>query len=224
MIPEALTTYARVIAVRSSALPQARIEQLIEVVSLAIQEELGRYFGFRRYTTVAPERYRGTGRRELFTRRWPIRAVEEVRENGGLVTDWINDPDWLAKGKLYREAGWSATAAAYGDLTRDPNPSAIDYSITLAYTGGYILPQYNAAPDATHNPAGAPSDLPPDVQEACALAVLYNAHDRPTAGLKRERTPGGWDQEWATSSKTQRIVLPPETLDMLESYRGRWFP
>lgn len=225
MIPEALTTYANVIAARSTTVPQARIEHLIGVVSLAIQKELSRPFGYRRATTAAPERYQGTGDRSLFVKRWPIRAIEEIKENGSTITDWLNDPDFLAGGRIYREAGWPRRAAAFPDLTRDPNPGAVNYSITLAYTAGYILPQYHNTLHVDHNPAAAPADLPPDVEEACIQAVFWNAGDRPTSGLKAERTPGGWQQEWATGgSGATKIVLPPETLDLLEPYRARWWP
>lgn len=219
MIPSALTTYDAVMDVKPVSVSRARVEGLISAVSEAIEIAISRSLGFRRFSLVAPSRYRGTGTRSLFVDRWPIRAVERVLVNGSTVDDWLNDPDFLARGELYRVSGWPKVMFRYNDLTGDLNPSTVGYSIELAFTGGFILPQFDQVEDAEHNPTGLSCDLPFMLQEACIDSVLFNLSP-PPANLVREKTVGGWDREWSPGGN---VPLTGKTMQWIEGFRAQWF-
>jgi len=220
VIASALTTYQAVMDAKSVSTPQARVEAMISAVSESIEIAISRSLGFRRFSLAAPARLRGSGTRSLFVPRWPIRAVERVLVSGMTVTDWLNDSDFLLRGELYRALGWPKVMFRYSDLTGDPDPSAVDYSIELAFTAGYILPQFNGVEDADNNPGGDVSDLPFVLQEACIDSVLFNLSAPPPSNLVREKTVGGWDREWSTK---QAVPLTEKTRSWISGFKGQWF-
>lgn len=223
MKANALTTYSAVNAAAATGVPQLRIEHLIEVVSSQIERECGRSFGYKQFSTSAPESYYGVPENKLFLKRFPILAVEQVKINGSIVTDWTADAEQLEEGALFRLYGWPRYGLVYADLTADSDPKYQERPITVAYTGGFILPQFSKKVDATNNPDGLAATIPADLEEAAISSVL-NLATRGTQpdNLKSETTPGGWSQTFDTSLNL-RQVLTNTTLELIEPYRARWF-
>lgn len=223
----ALTEVAQVQAVVGSAYATARIEQLINAVSGAVERYCGRAFAYQALTTDAPEYYQGTGRTHLWVRRYPIVTVTRVRINGTAVTDYDLTADLREQGALYRLSGWPQVAANFGDLTEDTDLSQQSYPIDLVYAAGYILPQYDQVEHETYNPSTAARNLPYDLEEAVIRAVAESL-SRPTSGLISESTPGGWKRTWGSSNRqgarsSNDSILTPEVNGLLDPYRARWF-
>lgn len=216
---------AAVEAASTTAWADARVEQVINAVSAAVERYCGRGFAYRALTASAPEYYQGTGRAELYVRRWPIIEVERVRINGSEIEDYELTADMSLDGWIYRQIGWPILAAGYGDLTQDRDMSQQAWPIDLVYTAGYILPQYDATEDADYNPDSAARDLPYDIEEA-VIRACTEVLTRPTAGLTSETTPGGWRREWGKTSSGQAQAvgfLTTEVRALLDPYRSRWF-
>lgn len=188
---------------------------LINVASELIGDYLSRSLGFAIVPTSAPLLLPGSGSLELYLPRWPIRSVEQVLEYGSEVTDYTV----VDQKALYRRAGWPIYAQCSGRLVADPDPRLVERSISVAYTAGYILPQWDGIPDAANNPAGAASDLPFKYQQACLWACL-DWLEGPTPGLIGERTPGGWSQQWLM---TTRPTLSERAMGALAGDGGFWF-
>jgi hypothetical protein len=94
-----------------------------------------------------------------------------------------------------------------------------DYSLAVAYSGGYILPGYSGTTDPTNNPTGALTNLPPEIEEAVWSSVLAASRsDQAGRILRKEKTPGGWEQEWDTSVESGSAGLTRYALDLLEPY------
>lgn len=227
LIARALTTVERVRDAGLLSAEDSQVELAIGAVSLEIEKMLGRRLGYRKASTSAPERYQGTGQQSLFVRRWPILEVEQIQVRQSLlataetVTDFLNDPDFLERGELWREHGWPKVMGVHADLTGDPKPSQSAYCIELAYTGGYILPQFNAVTDAVNNPSGLAFTLPPNIELACIDSVLWFAEPSTPEGLRAERTAGGWVEEWDTNHRP--VLLTSKTISLLSGERGWWF-
>jgi len=227
LIARALTTVARVREAGALSVDDSQVELSIGAVSIEIEKMLGRRLGYRKALTSAPERYQGTGQQSLFVRRWPILAVERVQIRQSTlstaedVTDFLDDPDFLERGELWRDYGWPKIMGVHSDLTGDPNPSVRGYPIELAYTGGYILPQFNAITDAINNPGGLAFSLPPNIELACIDSVLWFAQPSTPEGLRAERTAGGWSEEWDVTHRP--ITLTAKTMGLLSGERGWWF-
>lgn len=214
--PTALLASADCLMTQFPDLAEEEAERLINVASESIEQELARPLGFAKVPTSAPERIPGSGSLELHLPRWPIREVEELRIDGQLVADFeILD----AGSVLYRVNGWPLSAQATGRLVRDPDPRLLERSISVAYSAGYILPQWDGLTNATHNPNGLPADLPASFQQAC-LWACQDWLERPTPGLIAERTPGGWSQQWAQG---EAPILSRRVKDLLGSDGGFWF-
>lgn len=224
--PTALTTVAAVEVASTTAWVDARVEQVINAVSAAVERYCGRNFGYRALTTDNPEYYRGTGRVDLFVRRWPIIEMTRVRISGTAVTDYELTDDMMAEGRIFRLSGWPIVAGGYGDLTQDRDLSQQSEPIDLVYAGGYILPQWGGVQDADHNPDNEDRNLPYDLEEA-VIRACNEVLSRPMAGLTAETTPGGWRREWGKTSSgnaTQSVgMFSAEVRAMLDPYRSRWF-
>lgn len=222
----ALTTFARMQVARPSLRSgvQAQVERLINSVSQAVENELLRPLGFARYDSGAPDLYQGSGRAGLFLRSYPVRAITSVAVDGQAVTDYAAPAPLLKEGLLWRVAGWPRKVQCFDDLTRDPNPEAAEYSIAVVYDGGYILPQFDGVVDATNNPDGLDTDIPADLEDAVIQSVLWCFDGKPEPGLRVERTPGGWHQEWDTSGGGGNLrYLRPDTMEVISAYKFRWW-
>lgn len=221
----ALTTYARLIAGTGSSISSDRGNTLIKAISALIERECGRKFGFAIVPPESPELHKGGGS-TLYLRRYPIRSVESVLVSGSEVTDWTNDPELLANGELYRPGGWSAEYLRARYLTGRPAVGSESLSISVAYTGGFILPEYSGITDAENNPDGLETDFPADLESAVwdSVISLYSLSQQSGRILKREKTPGGGEWEWSvTDTQAKRPTLTPFTLALCEAYTREYF-
>lgn len=222
LAPYALTTVAK-LTKACEGLDDEDAAFLIDVASELIRKHLSRSLGFKVTSPEAPLLIPGTGDLELFLPRWPIRTVEKVAEYGNEITDYVilepESGELEDKKILYRTAGWPVYAQSSGRLVRDSDPRLVERSLAIAYTAGYILPQWDGIPDPEHNPAGAAADLPSRFQQAC-LWACQDWVDGPTPGLIGERTPGGWSQQWLM---TTRPTLSDRAKGALGSDGGFWF-
>jgi len=215
LAPYALTTVAKILK-GSDSLDEDDAAFLINVASELIEAELSRPLGFAIASPSAPLRIPGTGTLELFLPRWPVRSVEQVLENGAEITDYE-----LVDGKaLYRTAGWPVYAQCSGRLVRDPDARLVERSLSIAYTAGYILPQWDGIPDADNNPTGAACDLPYRFQQSCLWAI-QDWLEGPLPGLIGERTPGGWMQQWVMQERPTLSVRAKGALGAGDG--GFWF-
>ncbi len=218
--PIALTTVAAVNEAAPTGATTARLEQLIAAVSEHFARLVGvDGFGLRAFPVEAPDVYQGTGRHHLILRRFPVVAVQEVRLDGAAITDYSLTSDLAEQGILYRASTWPALAPSRAPLVGDPDltPGSLAYNVSVAWKGGYILPQFGGVVDATHNPTGAARSLPYDLEEACISEVLLRVV-RPVPGLRQERTPGGHATTWSEDVD----FVSRETRAVLNQYRRLW--
>lgn len=217
----ALTTVAAVNEAAPTGASTARLEQLIAAVSDHFARVAGvDGFGYRAFPADAPDRYQGDGRHHLILRRFPITSVQAVTVGGAAIDDYALHDDLAEQGILYRSSTWPALAPARGTLVDDPDltPGSLGYNITVAWKGGFILPQYGGVVDAANNPTGAARSLPYDLEEACISEVLLRVV-RPVPGLRQDRTPGGHSTTWADDGG----FVSRETRSVLNRYRRLWF-
>lgn len=220
----ALTKVETVNATVSTGASTPRLELLINAVSEGMAEYVGvTSFGYIQFTTEAPDEYQGNGRHHLILRRFPLLSVQEVKIDGAAVTDYARKAHLDEEGILYRSGTWPAKAPPRDLLSGDPDltPAGLGYDVKVAYKAGYILPQYDALLDATHNPDTAPRSLPYRLEEACIHEVIQRVV-RPFPGLTSERTPGGHSQSWDRSSSGAALLLSLETCKALNSYKRTW--
>lgn len=231
--PKALTTPERVRLESGTTGDDELLTRLINMVSGRVAKFCGREFGLQVLTPEAPELHAGSGSSELYVRHWPIRSVEEIRISSQEIhvevisSTTVIPPtgdtvfrcaDWDRIGMLYYPAGWACWARMFGDLAGGPNLSrdSLYHTITLAYTGGYVLPAFDGQADAIHNPDGDPADVPDDLEGAVVAEVLRRLL-RPTRDLVEERTAGGWSQKWATGRGTESF-FSPDNMEVLRGY------
>lgn len=188
----------------------ANLELLINGVSQAFEDFCGRVFRSLVTVTGTPsgsqlplEYYQGTGTQELRLRRYPITAISRVRIDGlELNADELADCNKLThlleEGYLYRRAGWPLACQTYGDLTGDPNVSAADYNIDVAYTGGYTT-------------------IPANLKLACLSEVLAGerAGAMSRSGVTSEKYPGGYAVTYASDSRNWSA----STISLLSNFR-----
>lgn len=218
----ALTTVAAVNAAASTGASDARIEQLIHAVSQRLAGYVGvEGFGYIQFTTDAPDEYQGDGRHHLLLRVFPVLSVQEVKIGGSAVTDYTLPTHLKRLGILYRQATWPISAPVRGALLDDPDltPGSLGYNVTVAFKGGYILPQFDAVTNATHNPDGAARTLPYDLEEACINEVIRRIL-RPFPELTMERTPGGHSMTWSPGEAGKG--LSTDTRATLDGYKRVW--
>lgn len=196
LAPFALTEYATVIARASTALSQAAVEQIINEVSEGIQDYLGRQLGYAVVTEEDPEQYQGKGQLWLVLDRAPIISVEAVTIGGVADTAYTRNAKSDQRGWLYRALGWTGSVPAWQDLTQDPNYQRAAYNVEVAYTAGFVLPQFDEVDDADYNPDALPRSLPYSI-EGVAIDAVISIIGRPNSSLVEETTAGGWRRKWA---------------------------
>lgn len=219
LAPFALTTYATVVARASTSLAQAAVEQIINEVSEGIQDHLGRQLGYHVVTEEDPEQYQGRGQLWLILDRAPILSVEAVEIDGTADTAWSRSAKYDAKGWLYRVDGWPGSLPAHYDLTRDPDHRRAAFNITVAYTAGFVLPQFDGAEDEDHNPDGLDRSLPYSI-EAVAIDAVVSIATQPVGGLIEEQTVAGWRRKWASAMRPEQRR---QAFGALDKFKRRWF-
>lgn len=186
------------------------LELLINGVSQAFEDYCGRVFRSLQSVTGTPSRsqlpleyYQGTGTQELRLRRYPITAISRIRVGGTEISaeelaDCNKLTHLLEDGYLYRRVGWPISCQTYGDLTGDANPSSADYSIDVAYTGGYTT-------------------IPPNLKLACLSEVLAGERAGALArsGITSEKYPGGYAVTYASDSRNWSA----STISLLSNFR-----
>jgi len=201
----AFTTTAQVEAVvGSGTYLTALIEQRILSVSAMMETYCGRRFRTATFSTSAPEQVQGNGRTVLLLNRYPITAVSQVTIDGTAVTDYSQSADFDAAGLLYRVTRWPASAPTYGDITEDVDGNFLAYNISVAYTGGYVLP----------NDSSGTRSLPYDLEQVCIDEVVHRLQ-QPMRGLHSERLTTGDGQQYG-----ERVGgFATESADILDRYK-----
>lgn len=212
LAPNALTTPEAVYEEMGLDFPGGgasdRVLRLINAVSQRIENHLHRALGRKVFTTEDPEQLAGSGGPWIFLSRYPIEAVEEVLVDGSEFEFGRSD-EYDLKGML-QSSGWPRRTARDG-LTGDPAGSRA-FNITIAYTGGYKLP--NATGDGT--------PLPADIESIC-LAECVMAYRAPRHFISEETTAGGWKRKYTGSGDTTRPALMRESIDGLIAYKRKHF-
>ena len=178
----------------------SQLELHINGVSQCFETECGRVFRVQRACAspsapdeVPTEWYQGNNRQELHLRHWPVLAIEWVKVNDAIVTDYLTKARHLLdEGRLVRTGGfWLQKAIAYNPLTGDANQNFADYSIEIAYTGGFV-------------------QIPGDLKMAC-LDELRMCEARASSGLgfgiRSERTPGGYQATYVNPKYLQQSTM-----------------
>lgn len=212
----ALTTVAKVRDLVGTAYTDALIEQRITSVSARIDSYVGRALARAEASSTHPEFYRGNGRPSLWLLRWPVIAVTQVKVDGSVITDYEDDRHLLLRGELYRAAGWPIRCARHSDLTQDVDLSVQGYPVSVAYIAGYQTPNQTALDEEV----GTDVPLPPDLEQVCVDEVVSRL-TRPNSQITRERTPGGWERTFGSSSQGGASTGSwlAESIDVLECYR-----
>ena len=179
----------------------------INSVSAAAARYVGRPLHQVVVTAEDPELLQGHGRATLQLRAYPVVTIESVTISGQAVEDFSTASQWLRHGQLYLESGWPWSVPRHCDLTGDPDFSRARFNVAVAYTGGYISPAQDLAD----------GELLPDEIE---LAILREVGDllsgaRNTGRIRREKTAGGYEVEFAMSAV---VSLSRETQDVLSGY------
>lgn len=132
---------------------------------------------------------------------WPVVGDITVTDNGTVLDEDAYELV-IAQGLLSRS---SLYGVGYG------SPCGYRWwgSITVAYTGGYILP------------ADEDSDLPGDIERACldlAIRYYHGAGRDPT--LRSETVPGVIEQSWSAIDNLPMLGgLPADIADALWAHR-----
>lgn len=184
----------------------SEVEFAINYASAAIANYLGRVLEKTEFLVGSPDLYQGSARPWLLVRHYPIISVSSVKICGSAVTDYKLIPRKSEGGQIYRFLGWPRYVGGGRDLTRDSDHSWADYTIELAYAGGYV----------TAGQVGT-STVPADLAMAAKIAAL-SILENPTKSLVREKTPGGWEQEFQDVGS---FGLPSSVLNMVAPYRSR---
>lgn len=205
----ALTTpeRARVLGPGLANADETALTMAINSVSAAAARYVGRPLHQLVVTEDDPELLQGRGLAVLQLRAYPVVAIESVTIGGQTVDDFSKASQWLTRGQLYRESCWPWSVPRHCDLTGDPDFSRARFNVSVAYTGGYISP----AQDLEH---GEP--LPDEIE----LVILREVGDlmsgaRNTGRIRREKTAGGYEVEFAMSAV---VSLSRETQDVLSGY------
>lgn len=205
----ALTTpeRARVLGPGLANVDDLTLTMAINSVSAAAARYVGRPLHQVAVTVDDPELLQGCGRPVLQLRAYPVLSIESVTIGGHAVIDFSTASQWLRRGQLYRESYWPWSVPRHADLTGDPDFARARYNIAVAYTGGYISP-------AQRREHGEP--LPDEIE----LVVLREIGDllsgaRNTGRIRREKTAGGYEVEFAMSAV---VSLSRETQDVLSGY------
>lgn len=213
--PHALTTPERV-RVLGTGLREVGENSLVFAIN-AISQAMARFVRrpLHQVTTPAgsPELLQGYSRATLQLRCYPVVEIVSVEVSGSPVTDFSRNPQFLQDGQLYREVGWPMSAPRYNDLTEDCDTSRPRYNIAVSYTGGYVTPAQDLE-------LGEP--LPDEIE----LALFREIGDllsgaRNTGRIRREKTAGGYEVEFAMSGT---VSLSRESQDVLSGYAWAGLP
>lgn len=190
----------------------ANVEDLALVMAInSVSAAAARYVGRPLHQVVVteddPELLQGRGHPVLQLRAYPVVAIESVTIDGHVVEDFSSASQWLRRGQLYRESCWPWSVPRHGDLTGDPDFARARFNVAVAYTGGYISPAQDLED----------GELLPDEIE---LAILREVGDllsgaRNTGRIRREKTAGGYEVEFAMSAV---VSLSRESQDVLSGY------
>lgn len=214
----ALTTWPVVQAAlgHSDAAQQARTERLIDSVSVAMAQEIGRTV---QRTAGIVERHGSDGFPRLFLRRLPvssISAIVRLAQDGSIAETFTTtsyEIENASLGWVYREGGWPATGEPKGGFTpgiqsRGPPRE----SIRVTYTAGYITPYQSS----TEGGAVGTRDLPFDLEEACIQSVIALAN---RYGSEHNITTNAVTDRQTTWEPIKGGLLLPMTIAVCERYR-----
>lgn len=146
---------------------------------------------------------------ELQLKNQPIQSVEEVKINGGKITDYKLIPELTESGMLYRSSGWGGTSFTRG-MTEDY--AGGDYCIEVSYTAGYYLPN-----DTGYTEDGEGS-LPYAIICACMECVSEMMNTKGKEGIKAH-SEGGISTTFSGSEEIGEGGLSKKICSMLEDYR-----
>ncbi len=213
--PYALTTPERARAL-GTGLREVGENSLAFAIN-AISQAMARYVRrpLHQITTAvgSPELLQGYGRETLHLRCYPVVEIFSVHVDGHEVADFETNPQFLEVGQLYREAGWPMSVPRHNDLTGDPDFSRPRFNVAVSYTGGYATPAQDLE-------RGEP--LPDEIE----LALFREIGDllsgaRNTGRIRREKTAGGYEVEFAMSGT---VSLSRESQDVLSGYAWAGLP
>lgn len=172
-----------------------RLSALINQVSDAIETFCDRKFQ-RRTVTETVLRHRRT----IYLSAWPVVSIASITDSGVAWTadDYTLDAD---EGIITR----SLYGVGYG------SPCGYDSfaALSIAYTGGYILPGAEG------------SNLPGDLERACLdLASRYFHGGGRDPALRSETVPGVIEQSWSAVDSIQTVGgLPLDVARSLSGYK-----
>jgi hypothetical protein len=170
-----------------------RLSGLILQVSDAIETFCDRKFHRRTLTQIVLQ-----PNRTIYLSAWPVVSIASITDSGVAWTtdDYTLDADeGIIKRSLY--------GVGYG------SPCGYDFwsSLSIVYTGGFILPGNEGA------------DLPGDVERACLdLASRYFHGGGRDPALRSETIPGVLEQSWSAVDSIQTVGGLP--LDVARSLTG----
>lgn len=235
-----LTTPARVKAVAGIDVSSADLAEVTD----AIQSFCNRREGFARqgYTELLA----GFGSVHLQLKATPVVAVSAVTVDSNVVTDYtISEPE---RGWLYRRAGWAWTAQRYVGLNGGmrwldqgtPLPGQEEPSISVSYTGGYLVPDDNVegtgiTADASDNSFNSSAAFPASLQSGDIFEVGGFSNAANNGRFQVSGTPTTSKvivtgtlvtDAGATETRTFRFETLPQdiqraAIETLKSYRAR---
>lgn len=172
-----------------------RLSGLIRQVSDAIETFCDRRFQRRTLTHIVLQ-----PNRTIYLTAWPVVSIASITDNGVAWTsdDYTLDADeGIIKRTLY--------GVGYG------SPCGYDFwsSLSITYTGGYILPGEEGA------------DLPGDLERACLdLASRYFHGGGRDPALRSETVPGVIEQSWSAVDSIATVGgLPLDVARSLSGYK-----
>lgn len=214
LAPNALTTAEAVYDEMGIPVPEGgasdRVLRLINAVSQRIENYLRRQLGRKTFSTEDPELLQGSGGQWLFLSRWPIEAVEEVLVDG-VEVEFGRSDEYDLKGMLHSADGWPRRVGS-DQLTGEPQGNRA-YNVSVAYTGGYRLP--NDIPSEGDIP------LPADI-ELAALNEIVLAYRAPRHHVTSEKTPGGWSRTYGKTGGEAQTGFSRESMRTLDLYRRKF--
>lgn len=151
------------------------LQRLIRRVSSALVDYCGRPFAKQTVREVLV----GTDTERLMVSLTPVLAlVGNVTDADGAVLAGVTIEDAEA-GFLARTAGWPSSGGLRTPLAGDPIPGTERPSITITYTGGYVLETFHQGP----------ATLPGELEELVVEMVCdrYQASRGGDGGTRRDR-------------------------------------
>lgn len=167
------------------------VERFVDAASAAIERYCARIFAQQAYSEVlGGHRYTS-----LMLARTPIVSMTSVSADGQTITDYrVEDAE---AGLLYRASGWGWPSATW----------------TLAYIGGYLMPE-QSTPSAANGPP-----LPHDLQRACIETVKVWWQERGVTDRIASKTLGLTGDSISYRISAHRESLPPLARYLVDPYR-----